>query len=114
MNRYMNALANAKRLSVYPFMKDYVDTIQPQIQPAIAELEAAYEAIASIIATSSATAASDIPSSLTNVLKEVEPGVDIPAIGYTGDDTPEINYQDYELFEYFVYQIGRASCRERV
>ncbi len=114
LNRYMNALANAKRLSVYPFKTDYVDTIQPQIQPAIAELEAAYEAIASIIATSSATAASDIPSSLTNVLKEVEPGVDIPAIGYTGDDTPEINYQDYELFEYFVYQDERTNVRNRI
>lgn len=105
-NRYATALANAKRLSVYPFMKDYVETIQPQIEPAIEELKAAYDALAKAMgqASSSASDVYDVPQVLLDDLNTVEPGGDVP----------EINYQDYELFEYFKYHDQRNAVRNRI
>lgn len=105
-NRYATALANAKRLSVYPFMKDYVETIQPQIEPAIEELKVAYDALAKAMgqASSSASDVYDVPQVLLDDLNTVEPGGDVP----------EINYQDYELFEYFKYHDQRNAVRNRI
>lgn len=110
---YNAALKNAVRLATYPFMTssnpdtsadvDYVSVIMPQIEPAKTALKEAYEALKPYIEAAGATAVAS-SSILESALNTVEPGGDVP----------EINFQDYELYEYWDYQDLRTATRNRL
>ncbi len=110
---YNAALKNAVRLATYPFMTssnpdtsadvDYVSVIMPQIEPAKTALEEAYKALEPYIKSAGATAVAS-SSILESALNTAEPGGDVP----------EINFQDYELYEYWDYQDLRTATRNRL
>lgn len=110
---YNAALKNAVKLATYPFMTasnsttsadvDYVTAIMPQIEPAKTALQEAYDALKPYIDAAGATAVAS-SSILESALKTAEPGGDVP----------EINFQDYELYEYWDYQDLRTATRNRL
>ncbi|MCH5170019.1 MAG: hypothetical protein J1F24_01895 [Oscillospiraceae bacterium] len=96
---YEQALRNAIALAYVAKRTDYVDTIQPQIPGAIEALEKAYEALMKFQSSSNT---GDI-SEIENKLDQLETNPD-----------RDINFQDYQLFEYFKYENERTSAREMV
>lgn len=109
------ALSNAQALLLKPFKTaSYADYKMDNVNALIKAIEDAYADLQKSNASASASGVADIPAILTDTLKTAEPGTDIPAIGYKGDATPEVNYQDYELYEYFVYQDTRTEVRNRI
>lgn len=97
---YIAALKDATRLATYPKMAEsYVSEIMPQIEPAEQRLAQAYEDLMKFKKPTQSTL-----NLLTGALSEAEPGGDVP----------EINYQDYVLYEYFEYQDARTAIRNRI
>lgn len=100
LNEFKAALTDAKKLSIYPFKTDYVDTIQPLIPDAIKRLDNAYKALSKAMGAASAA---DDSALVPSVLKDA----------FTAEDDA-INYQDYELYEYFNYQDAKAAVSNRI
>ena len=115
---YNAAFKEVTRLALYPLMTklnnhadvDYVEVIMPQIKPAKAALEAAYEALEPFLeaAANGANASAALPKFITAL--ETQLLTDDNATG------KEINFQDYEYYEYFNYAdirtIGRNMLAE--
>lgn len=100
---YEAALKNVVMYAQYPVTTDFVETIQPNIEAAIEALNTAYEALmAAEEGAGSSAESADI--------------AEVEALIATddGDGEVEINYQDYDLFEYFEYQDYRTTLRNIV
>lgn len=97
---YEAALMNAVKLAQYPIYCAYNDDIRPQIEAAVEALETAYEAL--MEADKNAQASADAVG-----LAELEAAL----AADDGDGEVEINFQDYDLFEYFEYQDYRTALR---
>ena len=103
-NEYNEAWKTIVYGATYPMMTeangnsatDYVATIQPYIPAAIERFEAAKEAYEEALAAAQASASSDasLPAYVTALRNEIEND-------YVGDK--EINFQDYDFYEYFSY-----------
>ncbi len=105
-NRYNEAWKMIVYGATYPMMTemngnaatDYVLTIQPYIPAAIEEFEAAKEAYETALADAQANAAgdaaSDLPAYVTALRQEIENDF---------MNGKEINFQDYNFYEYFNY-----------
>lgn len=114
---YNAAFKEVARLALYPLMTklnghanvDYVDVIMPQIEPAKLALEAAYEELVPYLEAAEGAIASATRPSFIDAL-EVQLLTDDNATG------KEINFQDYEFYEYFNYAdirtIGRNMLAE--
>ena len=97
---YIDALKDVTRLADYPkLVSNYVSEIMPQIEPAEQRLEKAYKDLMKFKKPVESTL-----HMLTEALTTAEPGGDVP----------EINYQDYVLYEYFEYQDFRTEIRNRI
>lgn len=100
---YEAALKDVVMYAQYPVTTDFTTTIQLQIEDAIAALDAAYEALMKAQEGANASAeGADI--------------AEVEALIATddGDGETEINFQDYDLFEYFEYQDYRTTLRNIV
>ena len=127
---YRVAWNNIVKLATYPMMttsrstanwegttaqgtaeNDYVSVIQPQIPSAIAAYEEAKEAyeLALADAQASGTAGSDLPKSVQALADALATDVTDEAEG-----TKEINFQDYDFYEYFNYADLRTAHRNFV
>lgn len=112
-NTYNTALKNAVKLATYPMMTeangnaatDYVTTIMPQIPDAKKALENAYKALTKFIAEANGAAGADanIPSYVSDL--EVQLALD------DNDGEKEVNFQDYDFYEYFSYADLRTEAR---
>ena len=110
-NEYNAAWKDVVKLATYPMMtkinghtgSDYVDVIMPQIKPAMERFEAAKEAyeIALADAQSSGAADSALPSYVEALKEEIDNDF---AFG------KEINFQDYEYYEYFNYNDVKVAA----
>ncbi len=115
-NAYNTALKNAVKLATYPMMTedngnaatDYVATIMPQIPAAKTALENAYKALNKFIAEANGAAGADanIPSYVADL--EAQLAKD------DNDGEKEINFQDYDFYEYFSYADLRTEARNFV
>ena len=115
---YNAAFKEVTRLALYPMMTklngngsvDYVEVIMPQIEPAKEALKVAYEELVPYLeeAASGSNAAAVRPAFIDAL--EVQLLTDDNATG------KEINFQDYEFYEYFNYAdlrtIGRNMLAE--
>lgn len=113
-NEYNAAWKDIVKYATYPMMTegnghastDYVATIQPHIPEAIERYEAAKEAYEEALAESganaSAGAAAKLPEYVTNLQKEIDNDFDA--------NDKEINFQDYEYYEYFNYQDVKVAA----
>ncbi len=114
-NAYNTAWKNIVKLATYPMMTkqngnsatDYVDVIMPQIEPAIAAFEEAKEAFETAKAEAEASgSAAALPEYVQNL--EAQLALD------DGDGELEVNFQDYEFYEYFNYADLRTAHRNFV
>ncbi len=119
-NEWNAAFKDIVKYATYPMMTkqngnsatDYVDTIQPHIPAAIERFEAADEALNNAMADANAAAGADAtrPSYID----------DLDTLMKTDDNDgeKEVNFQDYEFYEYFNYAdlrtIGRNMVKEYV
>ncbi len=97
---YEASLMNVVKLAQYPVTLNYHTTIQTQIEAAVEDLEAKYEAL--MLADQSADASADASD-----VKALEDAL----ANDTTVNGQEINYQDFDLFEYFEYQDYRTAAR---
>ncbi|MBR5190939.1 MAG: hypothetical protein IKW34_02775, partial [Clostridia bacterium] len=100
---YEAALKNVVMYAQYPVTTDFTTTIQLQIEDAIKALDDAYEAL--MAAEDGANASAE--------------GADIAEVEALiatddGDGEVEINFQDYDLFEYWGYEKYRTTLRNIV
>jgi hypothetical protein len=100
---YEAALKTVVMYAQYPVTTDFTTTIQLQIEDAIEALDAAYEAL--MAAEDGANASAE--------------GADIAEVEALiatddGDGETEINFQDYDLFEYWGYEKYRTTLRNIV
>ncbi len=86
---------------------DYVKTIQPYIPDAIADFEEAKEAfeeaLAAVDANASAGSDADVPSYVTLLRQEIDNDF---------MNGKEINFQDYNFYEYFNYNDVKTAAEE--
>lgn len=97
---YIAAMKAANVLLNTPFyVEDFNNGVYSadKIQAALDALKTAYENL-------TAKAVMSTTEALENALTTAEPGGDVP----------EINYQDYNLYEYFKYQDERTAVRNRL
>ena len=112
---YNAAFKEVTRLALYPMMTklngngsvDYVEVIMPQIEPAKEALEVAYEELVPYLEAAQGAVASATRPSFIDAL-EVQLLTDDNATG------KEINFQDYEFYEYFNYADLRTIGRNMV
>ena len=98
-NNYEAALKNVVQLATLPKkVATYVEICDSQMEDAINALDSAYKALSKYIHQVSSQ---DL---LESALATAEPGGNVP----------EINYQDYNLYEYFEYQDERTAVRNRL
>ena len=104
-NAYMAALKQIIIDTTQPKMAaTYVDLCKA-FEGHIETFDAAWEALQTYLAESSANSDADgLEKILSDALAVAEPG----------GDTPEINFQDYYLYEYFEYQDYRTAVRNRI
>lgn len=96
---YEAALKNVVQLATMPKMvATYVEICDSQMEGAINALDSAYKALLKY------NQHVDSQDLLASALATAEPGGDVP----------EINYQDYNLYEYFEYQDERTAVRNRL
>lgn len=110
---YRTAWNKIVYLATYPMMTeangnssiDYVKVIMPQIPAAIEAFETAKEAYETALAEAEATGSADskLPEYVANL--EIALGED------DGDGEKEINFQDYDFYEYFNYADLRTAHR---
>ncbi len=89
-----------------PAEADYVDNIQPYIPAAIERFEAAKEAYETALADAQASASSEadkLPSYITALQEEIDNDF---------MNGKEINFQDYEFYEYFNYEDVKEAAEE--
>ena len=97
--KYDTALREVVKLATLPKMEaTYVNTYMPLMENAITSLKNAYDELSKYLTRT------DSSSYLDTALTACEPGGEIP----------EINYQDYELYEYFNYADLRTATRNRL
>ncbi len=101
---YEASLKNVVKLATYPLTLEYNDKIGTQIEDAMDDLKEKYDALmaAEEGASSSAVEATNISALEAELAKD------------DGDGEVEINFQDYDLFEYFEYQDYRTANRNLV
>lgn len=112
-NEYNAAWKDVVRLATYPMMTknnghastDYVEVIMPQIEPAMERFEAAKEAYEIALAEAQASGAADsaLPAYVEALKEEIDNDF---AFG------KEINFQDYEYYEYFNYNDVKVAAEE--
>lgn len=112
-NEYNAAWKDIVKYATYPMMTeanghadtDYVKTIQPYIPAAIERFEAAKEAYELALAEAQATGAADseLPTHVEALKAEIDNDF---AFG------KEINFQDYEYYEYFNYNDVKVAAEE--
>lgn len=104
-NEYNAAWNDIVKYATYPMMTtaagssssiDYVSAIMPKIEPAIERFEAAKEAYEEALANVGASGSS---ASLPSYVQEMASKIDDDFI-----NGKEINFQDYDFYEYFNYQ----------
>ncbi len=114
-NEYNAAFKDIVKLATYPMMTkqngnaatDYVDVIMPQIEPAIERFEAAKEAFELAKAEAGAAGSS---AALPEYVQDLEAQLALD----DGDGELEVNFQDYEFYEYFNYADLRTEARNLV
>lgn len=114
-NEYNDAWKDIVKYATYPMMTksngnaatDYVDTIMPYIPDALTRFEEAKEAF------EEAKAAAEASGSAA-ALPEYVQGLEAQLALDDGDGEIEINFQDYELYEYFNYADIRTEARNLV
>ena len=84
---------------------DYVSAIMPQIEPAIEAFEAAKEAYETALAEAQSAGSAD--SSLPSYIEELRDTIEDDFI-----NGKEINFQDYEFYEYFNYSDMKVAGEE--
>ena len=96
---FYNAMLAAEAILTKPFDPETFasDYAVANLEQLAENITTTYEALSK----KEATATSD---ALVEALAEAEPG----------GDTPEINYQDYRLYEYFNYEDYRTAVRDRI
>ena len=112
-NEYNAAWKDIVKYATYPMMTeaaghastDYVATIQPYIPDAIERFEAAKEAYEKALAEADANASAGAAAALPGFVTELQAEID-------NDFTngKEINFQDYEYYEYFNYQDTKVAA----
>lgn len=98
-NAYETALMQVVALAGVAKRIDYVETVQPQIPGAIVALETAYKNLMNSPISKTAVTTDDVQSTLNEL--ETNPDRDI-------------NFQDYQLFEYFQYEKQRTAARNMI
>lgn len=121
-NEYNDAWKDIVKLATYPMMTksaetdgastnsaahDYVDVIMPQIPAALERFDAAKKAF------EEAKAAAEASGSAA-ALPEYVQGLEAQLALDDGDGEVEINFQDYEFYEYFNYADLRTEARNLV
>ena len=84
---------------------DYVTVIMPQIEPAIAAYEEALEAYQTALAEAQSAGASD--SDLPGYVVDLQEAIDDDFI-----NGKEINFQDYDFYEYFNFNDAKVAAEE--
>ncbi len=113
-NEYNAAWRDIVKYATYPMMTeanghastDYVATIQPHIPAAIERFEAAKEAYETALADAQASASAEadkLPSYITALQEEIDNDF---------MNGKEINFQDYEFYEYFNYNDVKTAAEE--
>ena len=112
-NEYNAAWKDIVKYATYPMMTeangnaatDYVKTIQPYIPAAIERFEAAKEAYETALAEAQASgsAAADLPAYVEALQAEIDNDF---------MDGKEINFQDYNFYEYFNYNDVKVAAEE--
>lgn len=95
---YETALKDAVYLASAPLRTDYCTNVMPYIQDTLTELENAYTALSAYkkVTTNSITVDSVIAA--VDALEK--------------DKTYDIDFEDYELYEYFQYENARTAARK--
>ncbi len=116
-NEYNAAWKDIVKYATYPMMTtaagsgsdiDYVSAIMPNIESAIARFEAAKEAYEEALAEAQATGAAG------SALPEYVQNLEAELANDDGDGELEINFQDYDFYEYFNYADLRTAHRNFV
>ncbi len=100
---YEAALKEVVKYAQYPVTTDFTTTIQLEIEDAIAALDAAYEALMAAEDGASGSAESADIAEIEALIATDD-----------GDGEKEINFQDYDLFEYWGYEKYRTTLRNLV
>lgn len=86
---------------------DYVKTIQPHIPAALERFEAAKEAMDAALAEADANASADASASIPSYVAALRDEIDNDFM-----NGKEINFQDYEFYEYFNYEDVKEAAEE--
>ena len=109
-NEYNSAWKDIVKYALYPMMTAmngnsataYVTTIQPKIEAAIERFEAAKEAYETALANADASgSAAALPGYITTLQEEIDNDF---------MNGKEINFQDYEFYEYFNYNDVKVAA----
>ena len=100
---YEAALKEVVKYAQYPVTTDFTTTIQLEIEDAIAALDAAYNALMEAEDGASGSAESADIAEIEALIATDD-----------GDGEKEINFQDYDLFEYWGYEKYRTNLRNVV
>ncbi len=100
---YEAALKEVVKYAQYPVTTDFSSTIQLEIEDALDALEAAYEALMAAEEGASGSAESADIAEIEALIATDD-----------GDGEKEINFQDYDLFEYWGYEKYRTTLRNIV
>lgn len=100
---YEAALKEVVKYAQYPVTTDFTTTIQLEIEDAIAALDAAYAALMAAEEGASGSAESADIAEIEALIATDD-----------GDGEKEINFQDYDLFEYWGYEKYRTTLRNLV
>ncbi|MBR2954146.1 MAG: hypothetical protein IKC45_07175 [Clostridia bacterium] len=86
---------------------DYVKTIQPYIPQALEDFEAAKEAMEAALAEADANASADASASVPSYVDALRMEIDNDFM-----NGKEINFQDYEFYEYFNYDDVKQAAED--
>ncbi|MBQ4571950.1 MAG: hypothetical protein IJA80_01575 [Clostridia bacterium] len=114
-NEYNEAWKTIVYGATYPMMTadnghadtDYVTAIQPYIPAAIERFEAAKEAMDAALAEADANASADASASLPSYVEELRNAIEDDFV-----NGKEINFQDYEFYEYFSYDDVKQAAED--
>lgn len=100
---YEEALKEVVKYAQYPVTTDFTTTIQLEIEDAIDALDAAYKALMEAEDSASGSAESADIAEIEALIATDD-----------GDGEKEVNFQDYDLFEYWGYEKYRTNLRNVV
>ena len=114
-NEYNEAWKTIVYGATYPMMTadngnsatDYVTAIQPYIPAAIERFEAAKEAMDAALAEADANASADASAELPSYVEDLRAAIDDDFV-----NGKEINFQDYEFYEYFNYDDVKQAAED--